>query len=68
MACEEFQRRYPSGELSEFERVYLSKELTEHGWNRKSTARDLGLRFSILVKKIESLGLRPPQKSEEGTA
>lgn len=52
----------------EFERRYLTKELIEHGWNRTSTARDLGLTYRALRYKIESLGLHPPVKSSEGAA
>ena len=51
----------------EFERRYLRRELDEHGWNRKSTASDLGLSYRTLLNKIKDLGLNP-SNPEEGAA
>ena len=50
--------------LDEFERRFILNELISHRWNRKQTARDLGISYRGLLYKIERLDLRPPQAGE----
>lgn len=56
MVCEEFERRY------------LLQELTDHGWNRKSTASDLGLSYRALLRHLHRLAITRPEKPIEGAA
>jgi DNA-binding NtrC family response regulator len=39
--------------VREFERRYLLVELHRNNWNRAETARELGLPYRTLLKKLE---------------
>jgi DNA-binding NtrC family response regulator len=43
--------------VREFERRYLLVELHRNNWNRAETARELGLPYRTLLKKLEVLDL-----------
>lgn len=49
--------------VQEFERRYLASELARNGWNRKQTARELGISYRSLHYKLHRYGLRPPDKT-----
>jgi DNA-binding NtrC family response regulator len=42
-----------------FDKKYLRKKLKENDWNISKTARNIGLRFETLFRKIKKLGIDP---------
>lgn len=43
--------------IDTFERTVLIKHLTECAWNRKATARELGISYRTLLNKLEVHGI-----------
>jgi DNA-binding NtrC family response regulator len=50
--------------MEQMERYFLEQKLAERKWNRKKTARDLGICYRTLLYKIARLKLRPPTEAE----
>ena len=50
--------------VEEFERKFLLAELIRNGWNRKRTARELGISYRAIFYKIERFQLEPPKPTE----
>lgn len=48
-------------ELSE--KAFLENKLSRNKWNISKTAKDLGMQRSNLYKKMQKLGIKPPDKS-----
>jgi len=51
--------------LDQMERTFLETQLTERRWNRKRTARDLGICYRTLLYKIARLNLQPPKTNPQ---
>jgi transcriptional regulator of acetoin/glycerol metabolism len=49
--------------LESAERRALVQELQRHEWNLSSVARELGISRNTLYRKLQRLGIRPPDKS-----
>jgi two-component system nitrogen regulation response regulator GlnG len=47
--------------MRDVERVLIEEALTQSGWNKSLAARRLGINRLTLRRKIEELGLEPPQ-------
>ncbi len=47
--------------LEEMERVYILKALEKNSWNRKNTAKDLGIDTTTLWRKIKNLNIAGEQ-------
>lgn len=45
---------------ADFERVYITKILEQHGWNQSEAARSLGIHRNTLLSKMDLLHIRPP--------
>ncbi len=45
------------------ERRAIQKSLGEHGWNRKKTAKDLGISYRCLLYKIQQYNLQKEKSS-----
>jgi two-component system nitrogen regulation response regulator NtrX len=68
-----FLKEAPSGDLfgyqglkearEAFERQFILRKLTEHGWNISRTAEALGIERSNLHRKLKGYGIVPPKQS-----
>lgn len=56
-----------AGTLEEMEALFLAAALKRNNWNRKDTARELGINPSTLYRRIKKLGLTFPQ-SKNGSS
>ncbi|MCE5228048.1 sigma-54 dependent transcriptional regulator [bacterium] len=52
------------GVLAEIERRAIQMSLDQHGWNRKKSARDLGISYRCLLYKIQQYGLQREPNGE----
>jgi len=50
--------------IKEIESVFLTNALRRNAWNRKQTARELGIHKSTLFRKIKALGINIPDETE----
>ena len=49
--------------IKEIESAFLTNALRRNAWNRKQTARELGIHKSTLFRKIKALGIRIPEET-----
>jgi PAS domain S-box-containing protein len=50
--------------IKEIESVFLTNALRRNAWNRKQTARELGIHKSTLFRKIKALGINIPDETK----
>ena len=52
--------------VGQFERAFLISELRTNGWNRRRTARELGVHRNTIEKKMAKYGITPEGESAVG--
>lgn len=54
-----------SSAMEAFESAFISSVLERTGWNRKAAARELGIGYSTLKKKLKRFGLTGPGSADD---
>lgn len=48
--------------MNDVEASYIREVLERHGWNRRESAKELGMHKTTLWRKMKRLGIQPPDK------